>query len=182
MIRLNEFVSHVAASIKSDGIKKHVNLPRKALYVSDDDGNTRVFYIKSTNKDVQYTIDDVKVILAAAMRTMYELIQSGEKVQFRDFGTFEAKYRLPRRSKHPCTGEQIVIPGRYIVKYIPGNRMKVAARVYEKLQEGIQEPQEDLFDESIYLPDDEDQDEHDEPDGLELEIGGVDDDGVGSED
>lgn len=176
MVRLKGFVSQVAALIKSEGIKKHVNLPRKALYVSDDEGNTRVFYIKKTNKDVQYTMDDVQVILSAAMNVVYDLIQSGEKLQIKDFGTFEAKYRLPRRSKHPCTGEPIVVPGRYIVKFIPGNRMKVAARVYEKKLEDAPTEQEDLFDESIYLPDG---DEHDE---LDIEVGGVAEDGIGSDD
>lgn len=175
MIGLKGLVSRVAALIKNEGIKKHVNLPRKALYVSDDEGNTRVFYIKKTNKDVQYTVEDVQEILSATMRVVYDIIQSGEKLQIRDFGTFEAKYRLPRRSKHPCTGEQIVVPGRYVVKFIPGNRMKVAARVYEKKQEGLPEEEEALFDESIYLPDDEDQD------AIEIEVDEVDGDGVGSD-
>lgn len=176
MVRLKGLVSQIAALIKREGIKKHVNLPRKALYVSDDEGNTRVFYIKKTNKDVQYTVDDVQVILSAAMNVVYDLIQSGEKIQIKDFGTFEAKYRLPRRSKHPCTGEPIVVPGRYVVKFIPGNRMKVAARVYEKKLEDVPLEQEDLFDESIYLPDE------DEQDDLNTETSEVTEDGVGSDD
>lgn len=157
MIGLRKLATVAAASMKSEGLKKHVTLPKTALYVSDDSGDTRTFYVRKASKDVPFTIEDIEKVFSAVLRVMYDAIQSGEKVQIKDFGSFEAKYRAPRSTRHPCTGEMVVVPGRYVVKFTPGNRMKISARLYEKKLDDIPEEQEPLFDESIYMPDEDDE-------------------------
>lgn len=156
-MNLKGLASQVAMSMRREGVRKHVNLPKTVFHVSDDDGNTRDFAIKKTDKDVMYTVEDVENILNASIRAIFDLIQNGEKLSIKDFGVLETKYRSPRMAKHPCTGEMVVVDGRYVVKFTPGNRLKISARIYEKSLEDSAQEQAPLFDESLYLPDDEEE-------------------------
>jgi nucleoid DNA-binding protein len=58
---------------------------------------------------VQKTLDSI-------IRT---LVEDG-RVELRNFGVFEVRRRKPRKARNPHTGETVMVPERYTVKFKPG--------------------------------------------------------------
>jgi nucleoid DNA-binding protein len=57
------------------------------------------------------------------------LIEDG-RVELRNFGVFEVRWRKPRTARNPRTGEKVMVPERSIVAFQPGQAME--QRVKEK--------------------------------------------------
>ena len=55
----------------------------------------------------------------------------GNRLEFRDFGVFEVKYRAARVAQNPKTLQRVDVPPKRTVKFKAGRMMKV------KLQEGM---------------------------------------------
>lgn len=126
-----ELAKRVTTVLKENNVKKPVMSPRQVFHISDDEGHTRDFVIKQTERRAIYTIDDVNAIIEAAILVAEESLKRGEPITFRGFGTLGLKYRKPRRTKKPGTDEWVEIAARYIPKFSFGDELRTCAKLYE---------------------------------------------------
>jgi integration host factor subunit beta len=52
------------------------------------------------------------------------LVQGG-RMEIRGFGSFDVKYRAPRKARNPKTGETIQMSARYSVHFKPSKKLKL---------------------------------------------------------
>ncbi len=65
-------------------------------------------------------IEAVEIFLEAIKRAL----KAGDKVTLVDFGTFYLKSRRARRARKPGTGEQLVVPPKFVVAFKPGKKFR----------------------------------------------------------
>jgi integration host factor subunit beta len=51
------------------------------------------------------------------------IVEDG-RVELRNFGVFEVRWRKPRKARNPRTGEKVFVPARCIVTFKPGQAIK----------------------------------------------------------
>ena len=51
-------------------------------------------------------------------------LEGGNRLEFRDFGVFEAHYRASRVGQNPATLERVKVPARLRVRFKPGRMLK----------------------------------------------------------
>lgn len=126
-----QLVSRVAEVMRLNNIRKQVLVPKKVLHISDDDGNHKDFIVKSADKNVLFSVDDVENILDAIIQVVEESLKAGEPVTIQGFGTLGLKYRKARATKQVGTDEWIDVAARYVPKFSFGNDLRMAAKLYE---------------------------------------------------
>ncbi len=67
---------------------------------------------------------DVAKIVDTAFAAIADSLAEGKRWEFRHFGVFEVKTRLPRKGRNPRTGEAATVPKRKVVAFRPGKRMR----------------------------------------------------------
>jgi DNA-binding protein HU-beta/integration host factor subunit beta len=82
--------------------------------ISDETGLTQ----QQTKKIVQRTFDSI----------IETLVREG-RIELRNFGVFEVKPRAARRARNPRTGDEVIVPEKYVVTFKPGKYME--ARVQD---------------------------------------------------
>lgn len=143
-----ELVRRVAAVMRDNGIRKPVSSPKQIFHISDDEGNTKDFIVKKSNKSVMYTVDDVESMIDACVYVIEDALKQGEHITVRGFGTLALQYRKARTTKHPDTGEPVEVKARYIPKFSFGNDLRICAKMFElSLAENAQEIEPPLLDE-----------------------------------
>lgn len=144
-----ELVRRVASVMRENNVRKPVSSPKQVFHISDDDGNTKDFVIRKTDKSVIFTADDVEAIVDACLFVIEDAMKRGEPVSIRGFGTLGLKYRKPRATKKLGTDEWVDIDARYIPKFTFGNDLRMCAKVYElSLQDNVLSEPLPVFDES----------------------------------
>lgn len=143
-----DFIKCVSDVLRTNDIKKPVSIPKQVFHISDDEGNSKDFTVKKTDKSVQYTKDDVTAVVDACLYVIQESLKRGEPINFRGFGTLGLNYRKPRATKCVGTKEDVVIEGRYVPKFSFGNDLRMCAKIYElSLKDKLCEP-EPVYDET----------------------------------
>ena len=66
----------------------------------------------------------VKEVLQRFLDELIEELAQGNRLEFREFGVFEVKERAPRRAQNPRTLEKVDVPGKRVVKFKVGRRMR----------------------------------------------------------
>ena len=69
---------------------------------------------------------DAEKAVSAALTTITEALQAGDKVQLVGFGSFEVKKRNERTGRNPKTKESIKIPASKVPVFKPGKALKDA--------------------------------------------------------
>ncbi len=67
---------------------------------------------------------DIKLAVNCMLDYMGEALQSGERIEIRDFGSFNLRQRPPRIARNPKTGEQVALPAQTVVHFKPGRDMR----------------------------------------------------------
>jgi integration host factor subunit beta len=75
----------------------------------------------------------VKRIIQGFLDEVIEELSRGNRLEFRDFGVFEARQRAARVAQNPKTLERVHVPAKRTVRFKLGRLMK------EKLQSGSTE-------------------------------------------
>ncbi len=133
-----ELVRRTASEMRQRELRKPVSLPKQVLHISDDEGNSKDFVVKKTDKTVIYTIEDVEAVIDTCLEVIEAAIRGGETVTVHGFGSLGLKYRKPRSLKHVATGERTVAEGRFVPHFLAGNNLKVDARIFETaLEDGV---------------------------------------------
>ena len=57
---------------------------------------------------------ETEAVIEGFLSTIKNALQEGEKVEFRGFGSFSVKKRMPKKARNPGTGEVIYLPERYV--------------------------------------------------------------------
>lgn len=125
-----DFVRAVAEALRVSGARKPVSIPKHVLHVSDDEGNSKDFSIKKTDKKLLYTVDDVNKMVDACIEVIERALTNGDDISIHGFGTLGLRYRKARRTKDFLNGDDIEIEARFVPKFMPGKGLKTCARVY----------------------------------------------------
>ena len=125
-----ELISRVVTLLRENNMKKSVSVPKRVFHISDDDGNSRDFQVKETNKNVVYTSDDVLAIIDACICVVLDTIKRGEEISIHGFGKLGLKYRQPRELKNVLDGEKCFAPGGYVPRFVFGNELARCAKMY----------------------------------------------------
>ncbi len=126
-----KLIKEISDVLKENNVKKPIRSARKVFHISDDEGNSKDFVIKSENKTAIYTTDDIAAILDAAVLVAEEALKKGEEVSIHGFGSLGLIYRKPRQVKVVGTDERMTIEGHYIPKFSFGNELRLCAKMYE---------------------------------------------------
>lgn len=68
----------------------------------------------------------VKRIMQAFLDNMIRELSNGNRLEFRDFGVFEPRFRAPRMAQNPKTLEQVPVPAKRTIRFKAGRLMKLA--------------------------------------------------------
>lgn len=80
-----------------------------------------------TKKSATNVVDDfIDIIL--------ENLSEGNTVSIRNFGCFDILERKARSCPNPQTGEKIDVPAHWIPRFYPGNKMRLAVKMWEDNQ------------------------------------------------
>ena len=66
----------------------------------------------------------IKRVIQAFLNSIIEELGNGNRLEFRDFGVFEAKLRAARQAQNPKTMDKVKVPPRRTVKFKIGRVMK----------------------------------------------------------
>lgn len=125
-----DFVDRVARVLRSNDIRKAVPLKKQEFSITNADGKKATFVVRPDSKNVLYTADDVANIIDACIAVAIDAIKNGDEIAFRGFGTLGVIYRAARKTRVPGSGAPCDVSARYVPKFLSGNDLKRAAKVY----------------------------------------------------
>lgn len=182
-MKTREFVDAIAIRLNEQGATKPAPSTRNIFYITDEDGNQSQFAVTKKGKDLRYTRKDVQNFLEAAMTVVEDCMRRGEEVYLKDFCRLYIHRRAERTVRHPSTGRISIVPVHYVPKFDAFSRIKRNSNIYEKMvkdpdwngddiekemneADNIQEDDYEQYEEGIFLPEEEDEEEYLNGDGL----------------
>ena len=105
-------------------------------------GNTRYCLTKADLADAIYAalpVDKQKAaqIVEDYIELIKEALERDSKVMLSGVGSYEVKYKPPRRGRNPQTGDSIILRARKVVKFKPSQLLRRA--INGQSTEGISE-------------------------------------------
>lgn len=132
-----ELVSAVTEVLKQNGVRKTIKMPKQRFTISDNEGNSREFTVKKSDKLVYLNMDDVTNVIDACIAVIENSLKKGESVTVHGFGSLGLHYRKARSTKRIDNGEEVAVPARYVPKFNYGNDLRLAAKIYESSLEDV---------------------------------------------
>jgi integration host factor subunit beta len=68
-------------------------------------------------------VSDVEAV-SCLLKHMADALIQGERIEIRDFGSFNLHHRTPRIARNPKTGAAVKLPAKVAVHFKPGKDMK----------------------------------------------------------
>ena len=65
-----------------------------------------------------------KEVIQSFLDEIITELANGNRLEFRDFGVFEPRKKVPRLGRDPRTGEKVQVPPKVTVKFKAGRMMK----------------------------------------------------------
>ncbi|GIW96983.1 MAG: hypothetical protein KatS3mg111_0316 [Pirellulaceae bacterium] len=87
--------------------------------------------VRTISDQTGLTQQEVKRVVQLTLENIIETLISDGRVELRNFGVFEIKYRRPRKARNPQTGMQVDVPERLVVAFKPGKEMEARVRDLE---------------------------------------------------
>ena len=81
--------------------------------------------VKYVSDKTLITEDDARVIVKVFLRGLTNGILDGNRITLRGFGTFYLQDRKARTALDPRNQEQIQVPAKKVVKFIPSIKLKI---------------------------------------------------------
>lgn len=134
-----ELIRRIASAMREKNIRKLVSSPKQVFHISDDEGNSKDFVIRKSERSVIFTNDDVEAVIDTCLDVIKEALRQGETIAISGFGALGLHYRKPRYTYHPETGERVDVAGRYLPRLNPYKELKMCGKLYEL---GITEEEE----------------------------------------
>ncbi len=85
---------------------------------------TKADIINNVSKETGFTKVEVENQLDSIINTIKLSLSKGDRVDIRGFGSFELRFRAPRKARNPKTGETVQTEGRHAVHFKPGKEMR----------------------------------------------------------
>ena len=67
---------------------------------------------------------ETEAVIDGFLSTIKNSLREGERVEFRGFGSFSVKKRMPKKARNPGTGEVIYLPERYVPTFKASKLLK----------------------------------------------------------
>ena len=67
---------------------------------------------------------EIEVAVKELLEYMAQILQRGERIEIRGFGSFSLHYRAPRTGRNPKTGELVELSGKYVPHFKPGKELR----------------------------------------------------------
>ncbi len=67
---------------------------------------------------------DAEILVRVILDKMAAALTQGSRIEIRGFGSFELRFRAPRKARNPKTGETVQTEGRHAVHFKPGKEMR----------------------------------------------------------
>jgi integration host factor subunit beta len=67
---------------------------------------------------------DAENLVKVILDKMAAALSQGSRIEIRGFGSFELRFRAPRKARNPKTGETVQTEGRHAVHFKPGKEMR----------------------------------------------------------
>lgn len=125
-----DLINRTAEIIRSTGYRKKIQIPKHYFTISDDEGNSKRFYVKGKVKEYLLNAEDVAVVIDACMECIWDTLSKGEEININGIGSLGVKYRAGGRTKQFETGEWIDIEPRYVPYFTASDKLKTIARLY----------------------------------------------------
>ena len=126
-----KLIQTVVETLQANDVRKPIQAQKTVLHISNDSGEHTDFVIRKPATGLLFTKKDVSTIVDATLAIVADALQRGEEVSIYGFGSLGVQERAARRIKHPETGESMIVDAHYIPKFVFGNELRKAARVYE---------------------------------------------------
>jgi len=78
---------------------------------------------KISAKNPHLQMKDVEKIIEVILGSVTKSLAKGDRVEFRGFGAFSVRKRLPRTAKNPRTGEKVQINERSVPHFKTGKQL-----------------------------------------------------------
>ena len=125
-----ELIKRTASLMRETDIKKKIRAKTQVFHISDNNGNSKDFVVKESDRKVLYTEEDVECVLGACVSVIEEALKHGEDVFYCGFGNLGLSYRKPTVGRNPKTGEIVQVEERFAVKFTPGTDLKMCSKIY----------------------------------------------------
>ncbi len=67
---------------------------------------------------------DVELAVRSILKRMMTALAEGERIEIRGFGSMSLHYRSPRIGRNPKTGEEVLVPEKYVPHFKPGVNLR----------------------------------------------------------
>ena len=92
---------------------------------------TKKEIVRSISEELGLTQLRTKEIVQKTFDAIIETLVEDKRIELRNFGVFEVKCRAARKARNPKTGEEVMVPKKYVVTFKPGKEME--QRVHDLL-------------------------------------------------
>ena len=83
-------------------------------------------FIARLSENLEQTQVATKPLLETTLQTVTDVLVEGDTVEIKGFGKFVVKVREARKGRNPSTGEEIDIPAKKFVKFVPSGMLNDA--------------------------------------------------------
>ena len=87
---------------------------------------TKIDLVKIICEKMSFALKESTEVVDQVFGIMKETLEGGEKIKISGFGNFNIRAKRPRKGRNPKSGEEIVISGRRVVTFKPGNVLRKA--------------------------------------------------------
>lgn len=104
---------------------------------------TKKEIVRRISEELGLKQTDTKEVVQRTFDAIIEALATEQRVELRNFGVFEVKKRAARKARNPKTGEQVLVPARFVVTFKPGKEMEQRVKTLEE---------DNRFKESGFMP------------------------------
>lgn len=105
---------------------------------------TKKEIVRRISEELGLKQTDTKEVVQRTFDAIIEALATEQRVELRNFGVFEVKKRAARKARNPKTGEEVLVPARFVVTFKPGKEMEQRVKTIEE---------DNRFKESGFMPD-----------------------------
>lgn len=77
--------------------------------------------IREIGRRTGFTQGDILLVFEAMCDIIIEAVAEDKKVIIREFGSFRMTHLKQRRSRNPYSGQELIVPGKNVVKFKPAS-------------------------------------------------------------
>jgi len=77
-----------------------------------------------SNQARQLSEKDITLVVNFFIEWMTDALANGNRIEIRDFGSFNLHHRLPRNAHNPKTGEKVTTIAKYSPHFKPGKKLR----------------------------------------------------------